>query len=112
MSPAVPPRVSAPLLTVSVIRNDGKTRSFTTDPFAGTTEHSTNILITEASKLEPPPKKEQAVKIQADERVCSGCGEATLMGTVEQNGNNGWRAVSDLGFRLDSSSGETARLAP
>lgn len=67
-------------------------------------------ILTEAAKNEPPAKSEQAVKIHADERVCPGCNEATLLGTVEQQGNNGWQEANDLAFRLDSGSGETARL--
>ncbi|MCG8590882.1 MAG: hypothetical protein MJE66_16445 [Proteobacteria bacterium] len=65
-------------------------------------------FLNEASKEEGAADPE--IRIQADERVCPGCNEATLIGTVERWQGNDWKEMDDLAFRLSSGQGETARL--
>ena len=69
-------------------------------------------VLTEASKHEAPLQEEQVIRVSVDERVCPSCNEATLLGMVERSagGRGDWEEASDLAFRLDSATGETARL--
>ena len=54
---------------------------------------------------------EPALKICADERVCRGCNQATLLGKVLRKHPNEWKEVDPLAFCVTSSQGETSRLA-
>jgi hypothetical protein len=58
-----------------------------------------------------PPEK-TPIKLVVDERVCDGCNEATLTGRVLRQHGNEWKEVDQLGFRIDSGTGETVRLVP
>jgi len=48
------------------------------------------------------------IKITADQRFCTECKEASIIGRVFQNDGKDWKEVDDLAFQFDSKPGEHA----
>ena len=65
-------------------------------------------FLNETAKAAGP--EQSSLKIRADERVCRGCNQATLLGKVLRKQRNEWKEIDELAFRVASSQGETSRL--
>ncbi len=65
-------------------------------------------FLNETAKAAAP--EQPSLRIRADERVCRGCNQATLLGKVLRKQRNEWKEMGELAFRVASSQGETSRL--
>ncbi len=65
-------------------------------------------FLNETAKAAAPGQP--SLRIHADERVCRGCNQATLLGKVLRKQRNEWKEIDELAFRVASSHVDTSRL--